>query len=70
LNNDAKGAAIALAMTECRIWAREEDCLRLLVGGASDKLIARQLKLSPVTTCRYIKTARSAYGAATRADWW
>jgi LuxR family quorum-sensing system transcriptional regulator CciR len=47
---------------------REEDCLRLLVAGASDKLIARQLKLSPETTRRYIKTARAAYGAATRTE--
>jgi LuxR family quorum-sensing system transcriptional regulator CciR len=47
---------------------REEDCLRLLVGGASDKLIARQLKLSPETARRYIKTARGAYGAATRTE--
>lgn len=47
---------------------REEDCLRLLVGGASDKLIARQLKLSPETARRYIKTARAAYGAATRTE--
>jgi LuxR family quorum-sensing system transcriptional regulator CciR len=47
---------------------REEDCLRLLVGGASDKQIARQLNLSPETTRRYIKTARAAYGAATRTE--
>jgi len=47
---------------------REEECLRLLVGGASDKLIARQLKLSPETARRYIKTARAAYGAATRTE--
>lgn len=47
---------------------REEDCLRLLVGGASDKIIARQLKLSPETARRYLKTARAAYGAATRTE--
>ena len=47
---------------------REEDCLRLLVGGASDKQIARRLDLSPETTKRYIKTARAAYGAATRTE--
>jgi LuxR family quorum-sensing system transcriptional regulator CciR len=47
---------------------REEECLRLLVGGASDKLIARQLRLSPETARRYLKTARAAYGAATRTE--
>ena len=47
---------------------REEECLRLLVGGASDKMIARQLDLSPETASRYIKTARIAYGAATRTE--
>jgi len=47
---------------------REEECLRMLVGGASDKLIARQLKLSPETARRYIKTARAAYDAATRTE--
>ena len=47
---------------------REEDCIRCLVGGASDKAIARQLRLSPETVRRYIKTARAAYGAATRTE--
>ena len=47
---------------------RERDCIRGLVGGASDKLIARQLRLSPETVRRYIKTARAAYGAATRTE--
>lgn len=45
---------------------REQDCIRCLVGGASDKAIARQLKLSPETVRRYVKTARAAYGVATR----
>lgn len=47
---------------------RESECLRLLVSGASDKLIARKLKLSPETTRRYIKSARAAYHAATRTE--
>jgi LuxR family quorum-sensing system transcriptional regulator CciR len=47
---------------------REEDCLRLLVRGASDKTIARKLGLSPETARRYIKTARATYGAATRTE--
>ena len=47
---------------------RERDCIRALVTGASDKLIARQLNLSPETVSRYLKDARAAYGATTRAE--
>ena len=49
-----------------RLSPREEDCVQLLVGGASDKKIARLLNLSPETTRGYIKTARAAFGVATR----
>jgi LuxR family quorum-sensing system transcriptional regulator CciR len=47
---------------------REMDCLRLLVGGASDKMIARKLGLSPDTAAGYVKTARGAYGTRSRTD--
>jgi DNA-binding NarL/FixJ family response regulator len=40
--------------------------LRGAASGASDKAIARELGISPETARRYMKSARSAYGTASR----
>jgi LuxR family quorum-sensing system transcriptional regulator CciR len=45
---------------------RELQVLRGAASGASDKAIARELGISPETARRYMKSARSAYGTASR----
>lgn len=47
---------------------RERQCLRLLAAGKSDSVIAQILGISPETTHHYVKSARAAYGVASRAQ--
>jgi len=47
---------------------RERECLHAIAGGASSKMIARQLDLSAHTITDYVKSAMRKLGAGSRTE--